>query len=362
MIRAASLLVALCLVGCGGGPRVSQPLRDRLGGDESAEARERAPELARQVEAALDDADEAAAGGDDAAADDHLTRARLLLEAALAEAARIDDERARREVEAEVARIRDRARRDERARAELEREAARLAASRSAREETLAALALAEEDEARGGRRARVSLEETADLRRAAAALRERARLVLGAAIALGAPEPATSEVTAALRASEEARTDPLLALREADRANHEALAALGAARAEMDGPPAGAALALAEAATAEGFSPLALPEGTGVEVEGLFSGSGVSRGASARLERVAAFVAAHPHGPVQVQAQVTAAGSAGERVAARRAEALRRALVTAGVSAERLTAQAIPAALRGDAPREVARLVFVAY
>ena len=113
-------LIAALLVGCGGGPRPSQPLRTRLAADESAAARERAPELAAQVEAALDDADAAAAAGSPEAADDHLTRARLLLEAAQAEAARIDDERARRAVEEEVARIRDRARRDERARAALE--------------------------------------------------------------------------------------------------------------------------------------------------------------------------------------------------------------------------------------------------
>lgn len=352
-------LIAALLVGCGGGPRPSQPLRTRLAAEESAAARERAPELAAQVEAALDDADAAAAAGSPEAADDHLTRARLLLEAAQAEAARIDDERARRAVEEEVARIRDRARRDERARAALEAESARLAASRSAREEQLAALRMAEEDEARGGRRARVSMEETADLRRAAAALRERARLMLGAAIALGATEEETAEATAAIAASEEARTDALVALREADRAGHLALEALGAARSRTEGPPEGAGRSLVEAATAEGFTPVALPEGAAVEVDGLFAGAGVVRG---RVERVAAFVRAHPHGPVQVQAQVTQAGAAGERLAARRAEALRRALVGAGVSAERLTAAAIPTALRGDEPREVARLVFVAY
>ncbi|MCB9595782.1 MAG: hypothetical protein H6719_23875 [Sandaracinaceae bacterium] len=360
-----ALALALLVGGCGpGAPRATASLRERLTSDEAAAARERAPDLIARVEHAMDRADAAERAGDEAGAADHTTEARLFLEAALAEAARVEDEDERANLEQQVATLLARARRDEEARETIDRGLARADAAAAARAEALAALALAETDEARPARRARVSLEQAADLRHAAAALRARARLTLAAARALGADEAALADSNAALAASEAATGDPQAALAAADRAHHAALRALGAQRAGLDGPGPDGAASLAEAAAAEGFEVVPLPEGTGVEVDDVFAGAAtaVSRAATTRVERLATLVAAYPHGPVQVQAQVAQQGHAGDALAERRAEALRRALIAAGADADRLSAQAIPTALRGDEPIARVRLVFVAY
>lgn len=76
----------------------------------------------------------------------------------------------------------------------------------------------------------------------------------------------------------------------------------------------------------------------------------------------MAALIAAHPHGPVRVQSQVAQQGRAGDALAGRRAEAIRRALVGEGADAERLGVEAIGTALRGESPVARVRLVFVAY
>ncbi|HEY8431263.1 MAG TPA: hypothetical protein VIL20_22945 [Sandaracinaceae bacterium] len=360
MIRGLAAL-AVVLAACGGSTSITAELRSRLGSPEGRAAREDAPDLVAAVEEALADAEvEERAGRRDAAAD-HLTRARLLLDAAQAEAARIADERERRRVEARVAELLERARRDESAREAIGRELSRMAAVRAAREEALRALEQAAQDEARPRRRARVSLEEVQDLRRAASVLRARARLSAAAARALGAPEETLRAVEEALAASEAPRLAPLAALEAADRARAEAQRALGEARRRMDAPEPDAARALAEAARAEGFEVVALPEGIAVEVDGLFRGRAVARGAHASIERLAALAAAHPHGTIEVQAQA-GPGRGGEALAAQRAEALRRALVEAGADAQRLRASALPAELAGDAPADRARLLFLAY
>jgi len=359
------LVTALALAtACGPGtPRSTEGLRARLASDETAPARERAPELIARVEQTLDEAEAAEARGDEAAASDHATRARLLLEAAMAEAARARNEAERADMEREIATLLERARRDEAARAEIASALTQRAAAATAREEALRALRQAEQDEGRPARRRRVSMEEAADLRRAAAALRARARLTLAAARALGGDDEALGPASEALDAAE-AERDPAEGLAASDRAHHAALRALGAARASAEGPSADAPAALAEAATEQGFTALALPEGTAVEAEGLFRGASTTlAGASrARVERLATLVQAHPHGPVQVQAQAAQMGSAGDRVAERRAEAVRVALIAAGVDPDRITAQPIPSALRGDTAMERVRAVFVAY
>lgn len=358
------VLSALLASACGaGGPRVSRELRSQLRSDEVEAARERAPDLIAQVESALDEADAAERAGDELAAADHATRARLYLEAARAEAARVDDDTARAALERTIGEVLEQARRDEAAREEISRELSRLAAVRTANEEARAALEAAAEDEARPGRRQRVSLEETSDVRRAGAALRARARLAIGAARALGATDEALEEATDAVTASEEAE-EPLAALRAADRAHRAALAALGDVRRTFDGPGRDGPGVLAEAAQSEGFDVEALPEGVAVEASRLFGGRStrLARSARTRIERLARLIAAHPHGPVQVQVQVTQAGSGGERLAQRRAEAVRRALIAQGADESRLSAEGLPSSLRPDTPVARVRLLFVAY
>ena len=364
-LGASLFVLASFACGCGGaGSRFTHDLRTQLTADANSSARERAPDLVALAEGALDDADASASAGDEAAAADHVTRARLLLEAALAEAARIGDEEERRAIETTTAEMLALARRDEAAREAISAELTRLASIRTAREEAQRALTEAESDEARPGRRGRVSMQDTPDLRRATAALRARAELLSAAARALGADDAALAPMQDALRASERERADPLAALAAVDRAHREALRALGRARATAEGPGPDGVTALAEAATAEGFEALALPEGLAVEAHGLFSGNAVavSHAARGRVERLAALIAAHPHGPVQVEVQVPQLGARGEQLAGQRAEALSRLLVSAGVPAERLTAHGIPAALQADEAHDEGRLVFVAY
>jgi len=364
MIRASWLFTVLLVAGCGPGtPRASATLRTRLASSEATPARDRAPDLIARVEHALDDADRAERAGDDLAAADHATAGRLLLEAALAEAARVEDETERTHIEQEIATVLARARRDEQAREGISQVLSRGAAIAAARAEAQRALTQAEEDEARPRRRTRVSLAEAADLRRAAAALRARARLSMAAARALGAETEALAAAATALSESE-ASHDPRASLRAADTAHHESMRALGQIRASADGPGPDASAELAEAARGEGFEVLALAEGTAVEADGVFNGasSSVARSAGHRIERLASLIAAHPHGPVQVQAQVAQQGRAGDQIAQRRAQALQRALVAAGASDERLSAQPLPVALRGDTPLARVRLVFVAY
>src|SRR5690606_8459335 len=119
------------LAACGGGATMTSELRTRLGSAESRAARDHAPDLVAQVEAALEDAEEAERNNDREGAADHLTRARLLLDAAVTEAARIGDERERRQIEERVATVLAQARRDEEAREAIAAELARLASIRA---------------------------------------------------------------------------------------------------------------------------------------------------------------------------------------------------------------------------------------
>lgn len=357
--QGALLASVLLLAACGGGRLgPSEDLRARLASAEGRVTRERAPDVVAEVESALSDAEAAERAGEVEVAADHLTRARLLLDAAEAEAARIADEQERQRLEARLAEVTAQARRDEAARERIAAELARLAAARAAREEAQQALALAERDEARPSRRARVSLDDAQDVRRAAQALRARARLAEAAARALGASAEVLAPIEEALSASERARNDPLVALAAADRAHAASLRALGGARRAAPSPGPDAPRALAEAAQAAGLEVVSLPEGLAVEAEGLFAGA-TPRGP--RVERLAALLAAHPHGPVQVQVQASASAR-GSSLAAQRAEALRRALVAAGADATRLQVSALPVELAADATTDRARLVFRAY
>lgn len=362
-MRCAGLM--LCFLGacaCGGGTRASADLRAQLADESAATLRERAPDLVAGVDSALDAADRADQAGDPEAAADHVTQARLLLDAARAEAERMEDDDARRALEAQIAEVLSRAHRDERARAQISRERVREASARTAREEAARALAAATADEGRPGRRRRVTLDETSDVRRGTAALRERAALLLAAARALGAPEAAGEPVETALRASRASR-DPLEALQHADAAHAAGTRMLGAARASRDTPGRDGARALAEAAALERFDVLTLEQGIAIETRGMFSGtSALSSGGRARVSRLAVLLAGHPIGPVQVQVQVARGGSAGERLATQRAEALVRALVGEGVDEARLSAQGLPPAMAADPPADATRVVFLSY
>jgi colicin import membrane protein len=306
--------------------------------NESAEARTRAPDLYARAQSALADAERAHASGQADAAGDELTRARLFAEAAVAEAARLHDEDERASIETRAGDILAQARRDEEARAVVGAELARLASARTAREEALRALRVAEQDEAQPNRRARASMGDPQEISRGAAALRARADLWITSAQALGAPGPQIASARAQLTAAEALR-DPFAALDAADRAESNGLRLLGSTQAAQDPD---AAASLIEAAHAEGFEVEALPHGLSIAVD--------IAAIRARAPRLAAILISHPQGPVQIEA----AGSAS------RAQSVRTALVAQGVPADRLTAQALAPALHADPVR--ARVVLLAY
>ena len=197
-LRPAMLLSGLLLGACGPSiphhaERAARDL-EALGLRDAADA---APDLVAAAEAALADAERAERLADPDAAADFATRARLLGQAALAERERLEVTTRIAAFEREIAGLEEEAIAAERETAREIRETAIAVAGRAARVEMERARTRAEEDEARTRRRARISLENAGEIRRAAAALRERALLLSGAAEAMGADGVAASAVRA---------------------------------------------------------------------------------------------------------------------------------------------------------------------
>lgn len=348
LLSAGSLLAHAC----GAAPPLGADVRAVLA--QRPEMRQRVPELVARVERELEAAERARDEADHEAAQDYVTLARLSVEAAGHEAARLRIERARAEVERQVATELEAARRREDQLAELDRQLARLASVRLSRAEGLRALAMAEREEERPPRRATLSLEETEDRRRAAAVLRARARLLRAAAAALGSPEEALQPVDQALTKAR----DPAVALRKADRAHQLALIALGAGRSARSGPSDQEVAALLETASAVGFEVVALDPGLAIASGRVFAGRGSRLGprGRARLRRLGALLQAHPYGPVLL------ATRGGARLAQRRAQAVRDALVAAGVAAERLQAAGRGEAAAAEGDDDDLLAILVAY
>ncbi len=360
VIRKGGLVVLLALAGCGAGARVSGALARDLGAIDLDRAAARAPDLVAAARASADEARAAESRGDEAAAEDDATMARLYAQAAVDEAARLEAEAARLEAEREMLAAEQETAEVEAARAGGEAALARLAAARTAREEAARALARAEVDEARPGRARQDSLTDVAEVREAARALRDRARLLDAAATALGAPpSPAVSD---ALTGSETA-TVPLEALARADAAHTAARARLAAARRAHPGVDAVRIASLVEAAESEGFHVVRLARGIGVEVEDVFEGATprASRAGQARLARLAALLASYPEGPVRVEIDSTSASDAG-RLARARAEIAVRALVAGGLDAARVVAADPVMPDATPSPGSRVRAVLVAY
>lgn len=358
MRRVLSLL--FLVVGCGGAPRASGTLGadlDAMGLDAAAG---RAPDLVSAARAAAADARADDDRGDAAAAADDATLARLYAQAALEERARLDADDARLSAERETLEAEAELHAVEAASAGNTSELARLAAARTAREEGARALARAEIDEARPGRARHDSLDDLAELRRAAGAIRDRARLLSAAATALGASS--SSAVDDAIAASE-AASAPLESVRLADRAHAAARAQLAQARRAHPSVEPARIASLVEAAESEGFHAVRLARGAGVELERAFDGSSTrpSHVAEGRLVRLAALITSYPDGPVVVE--IDSATSADvAHLAAPRAAAVVHALVAAGVDASRVSA-AEPIAIDGTpTPTARVRVVFTLY
>jgi hypothetical protein len=354
-VRPALLGLALVLGTWGCGSATPPPgrrfLEERFDAPEVADARRVAPDLVAAAERARDEAERARARGDEDAAADETTRARLLLEAALVEARRIREERARQQAENEVSELLATAMRDEAARAAIERENTRRAALAVLQEELARAIARAEATEPRRG--ARLPSGDPSEAARAAQALAARARLLLGAAMVLGAPAEDVVRAESALERHGLAAADPQRALAAADEARRAAETALGRARARvlggeaprspsaMDSDAVDAIIAsVAEDAQGRGLEAHATERGLVLSVPAAFVGSSAAPAAGVAAA-LAAVVRTAP-GPVRIWVDEGTNARNAPRTA-RRALGLLEALVAAGVPRDRLSVEPVP-------------------
>ncbi len=347
MRRALSLLALFLLpsVACSGArPAPSSLLDDRFDTPEAEQAREAAPDLYAAANRARIAAEHAEEAGRREVAEDHSTRARLLLDAAIAEAERLalEEERLRveaREAETELAHGRAVEQREE-----ILGEVRRIEASRVAAAESSAAFERATEDEAH---RFPASDERTALHREAAQVLAHRAELLAAAAQAEGAEAERIASVSELLERAD-AANDVAQKLQLTERAVRDALRALGEARRGRPGPSTDERAALIEEASQIGFSVEQSDRGLTVVVPEVFRGNvaAPTGGGRRKMSQLAALIQAHPHGAVQIQAHGAGSASARHRTSTARAEWAARVLEGEGVPDERLT----PAGVVDDA------------
>lgn len=340
--RSTLLAVVVAVVANAGCGSASPPAAttERFSAPEAQAARERAPDMYAAAQRAREQAEQARARGDERAAQDHDTRARLLLSAAIAESDRLELEERRLELEARATELEEQAARDAHARVEIDAEMERRAAARVAAHEASLAFERAEEDEPR---RYRAQADERTRMHREAAdVLLQRARLLSSAAEAMGAGAERIRAVTDAIEETERI-DDPERRLGAAQDALFGALAAIGEARAASEGPSADESAALLSQAREMGLEVQQRDRGLTVVIEGAFRGTAGTRlrgSAGGTLEKVAALLEAHPHGPVQVHG--FGVGRAARRVADARANAVVQALVRAGASRDRLSPEGV--------------------
>ncbi|MFW6051763.1 MAG: hypothetical protein ACODAU_11345, partial [Myxococcota bacterium] len=293
------------------------------------------PDLAAAAERARREAERAARRGAEEEADDHATRARLLLAAAITEAERLEHEEARRDAERRARELEARALEAERERSRIVRRTRRRLAAQVAERQAERAFAHAAEVEQRHARwRGR---EAKARYREAAAALRERAHLLLAAAMAMGLEEDAVTAVRGRIEASENERV-PHVALAEAEEAVRAALGVLGEVRARREGPSEAEVATLWQTAREMGLKVQRSARGTVLAPRD-------GRWSSTARGRLVSLLKGHPHGPVHLEARAKVRGAA-----------LRDALVKQGLARERLEVRPVGR----DGPIRVVLLAYV--
>lgn len=262
-------------------------------------AKELAPDLHRNAETAWSAADRAEGDGDERAADDFRTEARLWLAAAAAEAERVELDRRRIELQAEEERWAKQLARDQAAAGvvaqDISRHEARSVALREAQRLSPAS--------------DRGSTEEIVT------ALLTRVRLNLALAEALGAEESELQPLDERVDLIQ--RQYPKSAKR-AETLLFETEALIGAMRAQWPEPLPGAASELIETALVTGFTADRTNTGVIVRSERFFKASG--QVSSATVKRFHGLLEAFPHGPVACQVAVPELRS---RVWARRVASL---------------------------------------
>ena len=318
------------LVACSGAGQLA--VDERFASEEAEVAKRRAPDLYTAADLARQAAETARSEGEGEEASDHETRARLLLETAIAETDRLKIEARRLAVERRLRQLEAQIARDDTTRAMVEASFAHEEAARVANEQAALAFTQAVVDEA--GRQ--TPSEQVALERDASEVLRRRAELMLAAARALGADASRTDSVERALQRIDSART-PAAAADAADEALLAALRALGSVRSSSDIDP-DQRQALIDEAGAAGFAVEQVERGLAIRVRGVFrGGSGPTASGRRKLRRLGALVASHPAGPVLV-----AGFAARQRAALGRARSAVRVMHTSGVERTRLTAEGI--------------------
>lgn len=352
-MTARSLAVVLLLSACA---HTSKPATDTLAPlfaqADAQRAKQDAPDFYARAERAYQEARTAAS--DDARAD-QTTRARILLDAAVAEADRVALERATSAADARAEQAVLQRADLERERLDLERAIERELAAASAREEAVHAFQISATDEqARPGR----SKEADATRDEASRFVRDRATLTLAAALALGFDPIRGDGIASAIAATEHAAT-PTARLASAQHVLGDAERALGEARKARGAPTPEETASLIALAKERGLAPEPLPRGIAFNLDaGFAAGSAVPNAAGKHmLEALATVASAHPHGPIQIEALAAAAAPpAVQRAATTRAEHIKAALAAA-TDATRLVVVPTDA---GSTPH--ARVVFAAY
>jgi len=288
---------------------------------------ELASEPARRALQAAEAAEQSEQAGLSLEADEHASRARAWAAVAVDEQSAQELEEQLGALEASTLELEAEAAALEHAAADRRAATVALADGRAAREELTRALARAEADESAPRRARRVGIAEPAEVRRFAGVLEERARLLLAAAIALGARPESVTPARTAIEAID-AEPEPLARLGLADRAHGLARVALADARHHAGEMPEATEIdALREALETEGFTVHRGEQGLGARLTEVFDGPAIAASARGRLRRLGELVASHPSGPIVLLVEADA-DRAAQALAARRLEALRRAVV----------------------------------
>ncbi|MCA9602907.1 MAG: hypothetical protein R3A78_00480 [Polyangiales bacterium] len=314
---ALCLLVASAISACGAGPKTeAESALDAVQSAAALRARAEAPDLVALAALAADRARASEATGDAVAAAEYATRARTLVEVAVAatDLAVLERERRRYETDASKTLV-DVAAVEATLRAETER-VQRDAAAALAGDEASRAFELATADERARFRES--SAERRAAFAKATGTLLDRARLMLAAAAAMGAAATEVDALTLRIADARNAKPEST-ALELADVIVRDVLALLGTLRARAPAATLAERASLEEEARAFGFTLEAKPEGLLV---------GVARPGTVADKRLGALIAAHPHGaavllgPKAERARVRAAAQAAGVESGRMADA----------------------------------------
>jgi hypothetical protein len=302
-----ALVLGLLASGCSSGRRSRFALdAARLTRARELAAEQRAPELFAHAEAARSAADKAPEGSP--ARSDYASEARLWLEAAIAESARVELSEKRLASERELVAAETELTRVERERSEVTREVEAKLAANIASEEAQRALERASLATKLRPKLSPAEVSEAAEALLARAALVQAALSTLALDAAKQAALSAEREAARALLAK-----DPDAALDKARAALDHTLVLLGALRKKEAKPSAAEAGALAEALHEAGLSVTRGDRGLAGVLPAAFVERTLKPAARAGLVRVCALAKAFPHGGVR--AAVSSKSSALARV-----------------------------------------------